>query len=140
MVVAAGLRTSVPPTSEPAEIADSFPPVEDASRIIPVNGDIAEVVYALDLGDQIVATDISATYPDEANDTPTIGYQRTLTAETILAFEPTVVIADDRAGPPEVFDSIRAARAFKPGSVPARTRLAPQAAGSAGRAGTAPPR
>ena len=101
--------TLVPPTSEPAEIADSFPPVEDASRIIPVNGDIAEVVYALDLGDQIVATDISATYPDEANATPKIGYQQTLTAETILAFEPTVVIADDRAGPPEVFDAIRAA-------------------------------
>ncbi len=101
--------TSAPPTSGPAEIADSFPAVDDASRIIPVNGDIAEVVYALGLGDQVVATDISATYPDEAHDTPKIGYQRTLTAETILAFEPTVVIADDRAGPPEVFDSIRAA-------------------------------
>ena len=29
----------------------------------PVNGDLAEVVYALGLGDQVVATDISATYP-----------------------------------------------------------------------------
>jgi len=101
--------TSAPPTSDPAEITESFPAVDDASRIIPVNGDIAEVVYALGLGDQVVATDISATYPDEAHDTPKIGYQRTLTAETILAFEPTVVIADDRAGPPEVFDAIRAA-------------------------------
>ena len=84
-----------------------FPPVADASRIIPVNGDLAEVVYALGLGDRIVATDISATYPAEANNTPKIGYQRTLTAETILSFEPTVVLADDRAGPVEVFDELR---------------------------------
>ena len=32
----------------------------------PVNGDLAEVVYALGLGDQVVATDISATYPPAA--------------------------------------------------------------------------
>ncbi len=79
----------------------------DASRIIPVNGDLAEVVYALGLGDQVVATDISATYPAAAADTPKIGYQRTLTAETILSFEPTVVLADDRAGPAEVLDELR---------------------------------
>jgi iron complex transport system substrate-binding protein len=80
-----------------------------AERIIPVNGDLAEVVYALGLGDQVVATDISATYPPAANDTPKIGYQRTLVAETILAHEPTVVLADDLAGPPEVLDQLEAA-------------------------------
>jgi iron complex transport system substrate-binding protein len=74
----------------------------DAARIVPVNGDLAEVVYALGLGDQVVATDISATYPPEAAATPKIGYQRTLVAETILSYEPTVVLADDLAGPPEV--------------------------------------
>ena len=102
---------SAPPTSEPtaASIAAEFPPVADASRIIPVNGDLAEVVYALGLGDRVVATDISATYPEAAEDTPKVGYQRTLTAETILSFEPTVVLADDRAGPVEVFDQLRAA-------------------------------
>ena len=100
---------TAPPSDPAADIAAAFPPVADTSRIIPVNGDIAEVVYALGLGDQIVATDISATFPDEAEETPKIGYQRTLTAETILAFEPTVVIADDRAGPPEVFDVLAAA-------------------------------
>ena len=115
--LAAGVVTSVPtpadatapPTDPVADIAAEFPAVDDTSRIIPVNGDIAEVVYALGLGDQIVATDLSATYPDEAADTPKIGYQRTLTAETILSFEPTVVIADDRAGPPEVFDVLASA-------------------------------
>lgn len=78
-----------------------------SARIIPVNGDLAEVVYALGLGDQVVATDISATYPPAADATPKIGYQRTLVAETILSFEPTVVLADDLAGPPEVLDQLR---------------------------------
>jgi iron complex transport system substrate-binding protein len=85
----------------------SFPPVADASRIIPVNGDLTEVVYALGLGDRVVATDISATYPAAATETPKIGYQRTLTAETILSFDPTVVLADDRAGPVEALDQLR---------------------------------
>lgn len=101
---------SAPPDSTvaPEDIAEAFPAVDDASRILPVTGDLAEVVYALGFGDQVVATDISATYPDEAQDTPKIGYQRALDAETILAYEPTVVIADDRAGPVEVFDALRA--------------------------------
>jgi len=83
--------------------------VSDASRIIPVNGDIAEVVFALGLGDAVVATDISATYPPEADALPEVGYQRTLLAEQILSHEPTVVLANADAGPPEVLDQIRSA-------------------------------
>lgn len=107
---AAGAPRSTPDdTLSPSEIAERFPPVDDTSRIIPVNGDLAEIVYELGLGDNVVATDLSATYPAAAAETPKIGYQRTLNAETILAYEPTVVLADDRAGPVEAFDALRAA-------------------------------
>ena len=39
--------------------------VEIASidRIIPLDGDVAEIVFALGMGDHVVATDLSATYP-----------------------------------------------------------------------------
>lgn len=37
--------------------------VDSAARILPVNGDLVEVVYALGLGDAVVARDLSATYP-----------------------------------------------------------------------------
>ena len=77
-------------------------------RIVPVDGDLAEVVFALGLGDQVVATDLSATYPPEADALPQIGYQRALTAEPIAAFEPTLVLATDLAGPPETLDQLRA--------------------------------
>lgn len=83
--------------------------VSDVSKIIPLNGDIAEIVYVLGLGGNVVATDTSATYPPEAEAAPKIGYQRTLAAEGILALSPTVVIGDETAGPPEVLEQIASA-------------------------------
>jgi iron complex transport system substrate-binding protein len=81
--------------------------VTDTSRVIPANGDIAEVVFALGLGDSVVATDVSATYPPEADALPEVGYQRTLLAEPMLGFDPTVIVANPDAGPPEVLDQMR---------------------------------
>ena len=83
--------------------------VTDVSRIIPLNGDLAEVVYALGLGENVVATDVSATYPAEAASAPKIGYQRQLAAEGILSFSPTVVLGTTEAGPPPVIEQLRAA-------------------------------
>ncbi|MGC4108756.1 MAG: hemin ABC transporter substrate-binding protein [Thermomicrobiales bacterium] len=81
--------------------------VTDVSRIISLNGDITETIFALGLGGNVVADDISALYPAEAAALPKIGYARDLNAEGILSFEPTVVIGDDGAGPPEVIQQIR---------------------------------
>ena len=81
--------------------------VESVERIIPLDGDIAEVVFALGLGDRVVATDLSATYPPEADDLPRIGYQRALSTEPIAAFDPTVLLATALAGPPETLDELR---------------------------------
>lgn len=78
-----------------------------SDRIIPLDGTVAEVVFALGLGDQVVATDLSATYPPEADALPQIGYQRSLSAEPIAAFEPTVLIATDIAGPPQTLEDLR---------------------------------
>src|SRR5688572_21009948 len=65
--------------------------VADISRIVVLNGDIAEVVFALGLGAKVVATDTSATFPAEVKALPKVGYQRTLAAEGILSQRPTVV-------------------------------------------------
>jgi iron complex transport system substrate-binding protein len=111
---------TVAPPGAPPEAAPELPvtvngadgeevTVDDASRIVPANGDIAEVVFALGLGDSVVATDVSATYPPEADALPEIGYQRTLLAEQMLGLDPSVVVANPDAGPPEVLDQLRAA-------------------------------
>lgn len=84
--------------------------VTDVSRIIPLNGDLAEVIWALGLGGNVVAADVSATYPPEAQQLPSIGYQLALNAEAILSFSPTVVIGRDGfIQPVEVVDQVRAA-------------------------------
>lgn len=104
--------TSIPEPQLPASITDATGEeivVEDISRIVTLNGNIAETVFALGLGPNVVATDTSALYPEEATSLPKIGYQAELNAEGILSVEPTVVIGDDGAGPPEVIDQVRAA-------------------------------
>lgn len=78
-------------------------------RILPVTGDLAEVVYALGLGDEVVATDISVTYPEAAVAAPKIGYQRALVAEPIIKHDPTILLADEQAGPDTTLEQLRAA-------------------------------
>lgn len=90
----------------PATVPVTAPEIDPVARIIPLDGDLAEIVFALGLGDRVVATDISATFPAEADALPEIGYQRALSAEPIAAFEPTVVLATELAGPPETLDEL----------------------------------
>lgn len=83
--------------------------VTDVSRIIPLSGDIAEIVWDLGLGGNIVAVDVSATFPPPLLALPKVGYERVLNAEGILAMEPTVVIGKQAAGPPEVLEQVSGA-------------------------------
>jgi iron complex transport system substrate-binding protein len=83
--------------------------VTDVSRIVPLSGDIAEIIWDLGLGANIVGVDVSAVYPPELTKLPQIGFERQLSAEGILSLNPTLVIGKEQAGPPEVLDQIRAA-------------------------------
>lgn len=83
--------------------------VTSIDRIVPLDGDITEIVYALGLGQDVAGVDISSTYPPDVAKLPQIGYQRTLTAEPILALKPTLIIGDEMAGPPPVIDQLRGA-------------------------------
>ena len=107
------------PTPEPADtaVADGLPAtvtdasgeevtITDISRVVVLTGDIAEIVFALGLGDNVTAVDTGATYPPEAVMKPKIGYARALSAEGILAMQPTLVIGSTSAGPPPVLEQI----------------------------------
>ncbi|HKG26544.1 MAG TPA: ABC transporter substrate-binding protein, partial [Thermomicrobiales bacterium] len=83
--------------------------VSDVSRIVPLSGDIAEIVWTLGLGANIVGVDLSAVYPAELTQLPQIGFERQLSAEGILSLNPTLVIGKEQAGPPAVLDQVRAA-------------------------------
>ncbi|MFI6476736.1 hemin ABC transporter substrate-binding protein [Nonomuraea sp. NPDC050663] len=81
--------------------------VKDAGRIIPLNGEIAEIVFALGLKDKVVGVDLSAMGLPEAQGKPQVGYARTLAAEGVLALKPTVLVGTTDAGPPEVLEQIK---------------------------------
>ncbi|MEJ7838050.1 MAG: ABC transporter substrate-binding protein [Thermomicrobiales bacterium] len=103
-------RGATPTPALPATIDDVdgvAVEITDISRIIPLNGNVAETIYALGLSANIVATDLSALYPPEVIDLPKIGYQSQLSVESILSYEPTLVMGAEDAGPPEAIDQLR---------------------------------
>lgn len=78
-------------------------------RIVSIGGPVTETVFALGEGSHVIAVDSSSVFPAEATALPRVGYQRTLSAEPILALSPDVVIASADAGPPAALAQLRAA-------------------------------
>ncbi len=84
-------------------------PQASAQRIISLAGEVTEIVYALGAEDLLVAVDATSNYPAAANELPNVGYYGRLSAEALMAHEPTLVIASNQAGPPEVLAQLEAA-------------------------------
>ncbi|HEX7122816.1 MAG TPA: ABC transporter substrate-binding protein, partial [Gemmatimonadaceae bacterium] len=61
-------------------------------RIVSVSKQYTEILYALDAAQDLVGVDVSSTYPPEAKTLPTVGYHRALSAEALLAVNPTLIL------------------------------------------------
>jgi iron complex transport system substrate-binding protein len=83
-----------------------FPESGD-SRLVSLNGTVTEILYALGVGEKIVAVDTSSSFPSEATRIKKVGYQRTLATEGILSFSPTHIIGTDVAGPPNTIEQLK---------------------------------
>lgn len=82
--------------------------ISDASRVVTLGGVITEIAYALGAQDQLVAVDASSFYPPEAQQTKqVVGYYRMLTAEPVLAANPSLVLGTSDVGPPDVVQQIK---------------------------------
>ncbi len=84
--------------------ADSNP---DADRILALGGSVTEIVYALGEEDRLIARDTTSTFPAPANDLEDVGYLRALSPEGVLSVDPTLIISEEGAGPPETIDVLR---------------------------------
>lgn len=121
-----GPRTAVVENPDPEPITDAPAPalpvttrsldgvdvtVSDTSRIVAADqyGTLATTVYALGLGDNLVGRDTSADFPAVADVTDVTPGGHSLSAEGILALNPTVVLTDTSIGPRAVQDQLRAA-------------------------------
>lgn len=111
----AGTPAALPAPSPvlPATVTDidgNAVEITDVGRIVPLSGDIAEIVWTLGLAANVVGVDVSAVYPAGQWDAlPKIGFERQLSAEGILSLGPTVVIGKEQAGPPPVIEQLRGA-------------------------------
>lgn len=80
-----------------------------APRIVSIGGGITEILYAIGAGDRIVAVDATSQHPPEAlRDHKSVGYYRALSTEGVLSVSPGLIIASDKAGPPEVVRALKA--------------------------------
>jgi iron complex transport system substrate-binding protein len=82
---------------------------EDAPRIITLGGSVTEIAVALGAEDQLVARDTTSNFPTSIQALPDVGYIRALSPENILALDPTLIIAEGDAGPPEAVVVLKAA-------------------------------
>lgn len=75
-------------------------------RIVCLSKHLTEMVFALGKGHNIVACDLSSTYPDSAKLLKTVGYHRALSPESIIAMDPDLVIHSNDIGPANVLPQI----------------------------------
>ena len=75
-------------------------------RIVCLSKHLTEMVFALGKGHNLVAVDLSSTYPDSAKLLKTVGYHRALSPESIIAMNPDLVIHSNDIGPENVLPQI----------------------------------
>ena len=78
-------------------------------RIVCLSKQLTEMVFALGKGHDIVAVDLSSTYPDSAKLLKTVGYHRALSPEAIISMTPDLVIHSNDIGPENVLPQIKKA-------------------------------
>src|SRR3954469_9189268 len=89
-------------------------------RIVCLSKHLTEMVFALGKGHNVVAVDLSSTYPDSAKLLPTVGYHRMLSAEGIISMKPDLVMHSNDIGPENVIPQLEKTgltlKAYKGGS------------------------
>ena len=78
-------------------------------RIVSLNGAISEILCALGVEQQIVGVDVTSTYPASLQQKPTVGHNRNISAEGVLALNPTLVLALESQLTPQLEAQLRSA-------------------------------
>lgn len=81
----------------------------DTNRIVSAGNGVTEIIYALGAGDRVIAVDQTSTWPEAVNELPRLGYHRQLSAEGILALQPTLLIGTQDMGPPATLAQLESA-------------------------------
>lgn len=79
-------------------------------RWVSAGGSLSEWVSALDGESKLVGVDTTSQHPQTLKALPSIGYQRSLSAEGILSLRPDILIGTEEMGPPPVLAQVKAAK------------------------------
>ena len=80
---------------------------DQKTRIVCISKQINEYIYALGAEQDLVAVDLSSTFPEQIKQLPNVGYHRALSAEGIISMKPTVVLHDGSIGPEAVISQVK---------------------------------
>lgn len=80
---------------------------EQGMRIVSLGGEITEMIVLLGMEKNVIAVDTTSTWPERVTELPQVGYLRALSAEGLLSMSPTIVIANEEAGPHAVVEQIK---------------------------------
>lgn len=79
-------------------------------RWVSAGGALSEWVTALGGESKLVGVDTTSQHPESLKALPSIGYQRSLSAEGILSLRPDILIGTEEMGPPPVLAQVKAAK------------------------------
>ena len=141
-LLAAGILIASPAAAADVTLTDAGGrnvTISDASRILSIGGDITEIVYALGADARLVGVDATSQFPASAlKDKPNVGYMRALSTEGVISVGATLIIASERAGPPEVVKTLKTTSVpyvevpdqYSPQGIAAKVRLVARAVGA----------
>jgi iron complex transport system substrate-binding protein len=93
-----------------AQVQAAAEPV-DSSRIVAIGGAVTEILYAIGEDSKIVGIDTTSLYPPRAaQEKPSVGYMRQLSAEGVLGLRPSLILAIDGTGPKDTVAVLKAAK------------------------------
>ncbi|WP_267406109.1 MULTISPECIES: ABC transporter substrate-binding protein [unclassified Chryseobacterium] len=94
-------------TETTTEVSSETP--KSNNKIVTLNGGITEIVAALGHEKEIVATDVTSTYPESLKTTAkNLGHMRSMTIEPIMSVNPTLILVSDKDINPELMGKIKA--------------------------------
>lgn len=85
------------------------PSMPEELRIVSLNGAITETICALGIGENLVGTDITSTYPEEALELTKVGHVKSLSPEGVLSLDPTLVVVKKGELNMEFLDQVKSA-------------------------------
>ncbi len=88
-------------------MAQEAKPAADTSRLVSIGGAVTEIIYALGEEKRLVGRDSTSVYPAATSGVPDVGYMRQLSAEGVLATNPSAILAVEGSGPPEAVATLQ---------------------------------